>query len=80
MKNNKNLKIGISGASGKMGKALISEVLNSKNCTLGGALEAQNDRNIGLDVGDFTNIENPNNYLEMPGEAKPGYTDDLDYQ
>ncbi len=40
-----------------MGKALISEVLNSKNCTLGGALEAQNDRNIGLDVGDFTNRE-----------------------
>ena len=28
---------------------------------------------------DFTNIENPNNYLEIPGEAKPGYTDDLDY-
>ena len=28
---------------------------------------------------DFGKIENPNNYLEIPGEAKPGYTDDLDY-
>jgi len=28
---------------------------------------------------DFEKIENPNNYLEVPGEAKPGYTDDLDY-
>jgi|TARA_B100001964_G_scaffold96298_1_gene107843 radical SAM superfamily enzyme YgiQ (UPF0313 family) len=28
---------------------------------------------------DFKNIENPNNYLEIPGEPKPGYTDDLDY-
>ena len=55
MENNKNLKIGISGATGKMGRALISEVLASKNCTLGGALEIKNNKNIDLDVGDFTN-------------------------
>ncbi len=54
MKAAQNFKIGISGATGKMGRALIAEVLISKNCRLGGALEAQNNDNISLDIGDFT--------------------------
>jgi len=51
------INIGICGASGKMGKALVREVVNSNKLQLSGALEKDTNANIGKDSGIIANIE-----------------------
>ena len=51
------INIGICGASGKMGRALIRSVTDNKKLQLKGALERDIDLNIGKDSGVISNIE-----------------------
>ena len=51
------INIGICGASGRMGKALIRSVADNKKLQLKGALERDVDPNIGKDSGVIANIE-----------------------
>ena len=51
------IKVGICGASGKMGKALIRAVQINKKMQLFGALEHFKNPNLGRDAGVVANIE-----------------------
>jgi len=52
------LKVGICGASGKMGKALIKAVINNVNLELAGALEYAESQNLGKDAGETAGCGN----------------------
>ena len=52
--------VGICGASGKMGKALIRAVVNNNKFNLTGALEHEANANVGKDSGVIANIEPTN--------------------
>jgi len=52
------LKVGICGASGKMGRALIKAVSNNDQLELVGALEHFENTNIGKDAGEVANCGN----------------------
>ena len=54
------INIGICGASGKMGKALIRAVVNNDKFNLRGALEHEANANVGKDSGVIANIEPTN--------------------
>lgn len=45
------LKIGVVGAAGRMGRMLVQVVSGTENCVLGGASEADASPNIGMDAG-----------------------------
>jgi 4-hydroxy-tetrahydrodipicolinate reductase len=47
------MKVAVAGSSGRMGRMLIEAVLNSTDCTLGGALDAPGSTAIGQDAGAF---------------------------
>lgn len=51
------INVGISGASGKMGKALIRAVVLNNKLQLRGALEHSKNPNIGKDAGVIANLE-----------------------
>jgi len=52
----KELKIGIAGATGRMGKMLIAEVWRHNGCTLSGASVTENDPMCGRDAGEIAGI------------------------
>ena len=54
------INVGICGASGKMGKALIRVVVNNNKFNLTGALEHEANANVGKDSGVIANIEPTN--------------------
>ena len=54
------INVGICGASGKMGKALIRAVVNNNKFNLTGALEHEANANVGKDSGVIANIEPTN--------------------
>ena len=47
------IKIGVCGASGRMGQMLIEAILNNTDCTLAAALDIASSRTLGQDAGDF---------------------------
>ena len=47
----KKIKVVVTGATGRMGQAIISKVLKDKNLKLIGALEISGHKNIGQDIG-----------------------------
>jgi len=49
------IKIGITGAAGRMGRMLVNAVLATDGCVLAGATEAPNASAIGMDIGLLTN-------------------------
>ncbi len=49
------VKVGICGASGRMGRALIKAVSNNEQLELVAALEHSNNENVGKDVGEVAN-------------------------
>jgi len=51
------INVGICGASGKMGKALVRAVVNNNKLQLSSALEHDSNTNIGKDSGTIANIE-----------------------
>ena len=50
------INVGICGASGKMGKALVRAVVNNNKLQLSSALEHDSNTNIGKDSGTIANI------------------------
>ena len=46
-----DIRIVVAGASGRMGRALVAAIAQTKGCTLGGALEAKNHPDLGQDAG-----------------------------
>ena len=48
------IKIGITGAAGRMGRMLVNAVLATDGCVLAGATEAPNTSAIGMDIGLLT--------------------------
>ena len=51
------INVGICGASGKMGKALVRAVVNNNKLQLSSTLEQDSNINIGKDSGTIANIE-----------------------
>ena len=54
------LKIGISGCSGKMGKTLIKLISEHQECNISGGLEAENNPDLGKNLGKLINSDNIN--------------------
>ena len=52
------LKIGIMGASGRMGRMLIESTMNHPNTELGGAYVRSTSSLIGVDAGEFIGGKN----------------------
>jgi 4-hydroxy-tetrahydrodipicolinate reductase len=59
------MRIGIVGASGRMGKMNIAEVLNTSGATLGAALETKGSPNIGKNAAEDGNIKITDNVDEF---------------
>lgn len=53
---NKNMKIGIAGAAGRMGRMLVAEVLRTPKIELSGATVIENDPNRGMDAGELAGV------------------------
>lgn len=51
------MKIGIIGCTGRMGKALIQEVLNHPDCVLAGGVSRAGSESVGKDLGDIIAAE-----------------------
>jgi 4-hydroxy-tetrahydrodipicolinate reductase len=51
------LKIGVTGASGRMGRIIITEIMRSNTLVLSGATVGENDPNIGMDVGEICGLK-----------------------
>ena len=54
----KKIKVVVTGATGRMGKTIIRKVLNDKSLKLVGALEINDHKKIGQDVGKILNTKN----------------------
>ncbi|PPR79736.1 MAG: 4-hydroxy-tetrahydrodipicolinate reductase [Alphaproteobacteria bacterium MarineAlpha2_Bin1] len=52
------LNIGVSGCSGKMGKTLIKLVSDHNDCNIASGLEAENNPDVGKNLGKLINSEN----------------------
>ena len=50
------MRVAIIGASGRMGRTLITAVSESENCTLGAAIEKEGSSLIGADAGEMAGI------------------------
>ncbi len=50
------IRIGISGCGGRMGRMLIAEVTATPGCVLSGGVDAPNSPNIGKDIGELAGI------------------------
>jgi 4-hydroxy-tetrahydrodipicolinate reductase len=51
------MKIGIVGCTGRMGKALIEEIILNKNCMLSGGVVRANSDFIGFDIGKIAGMD-----------------------
>lgn len=51
------MKIGVLGCAGRMGRAIIGEVLHSDGCTLAGGTEVEGHSSIGQDLGALVGAE-----------------------
>lgn len=52
----KDIRVAVTGASGRMGKTLIEAICKTPGFTLSGALDTPNNPNIGLDAGAFMGV------------------------
>jgi 4-hydroxy-tetrahydrodipicolinate reductase len=50
------LRIGISGCGGRMGRMLVAEVAATPGCRLAGGIEAASSRELGKDIGELAGI------------------------
>jgi len=50
------LRIGISGCAGRMGRMLVGEVAATQGCTLAGGTDASGSRELGKDIGELAGI------------------------
>ncbi|HLI21548.1 MAG TPA: 4-hydroxy-tetrahydrodipicolinate reductase [Stellaceae bacterium] len=50
------LRIGISGCAGRMGRMLVAEVAATKGCVLAGGVDAPTSRDLGKDIGELAGI------------------------
>lgn len=50
------LRIGISGCAGRMGRMLIAEVAATPGCTLSGGVDAPSSKELGKDIGELAGI------------------------
>lgn len=50
------LRIGISGCAGRMGRMLVAEVASTPGCVLAGAIDAPSNRDFGMDIGELAGI------------------------
>ncbi len=50
------LRIGISGCAGRMGRMLVAEVAATAGCTLSGGVDAPTSRELGKDIGELAGI------------------------
>ena len=50
------LRIGISGCAGRMGRMLVAEVAATPGCTLAGGVDAPSSRDLGKDIGELAGI------------------------
>jgi 4-hydroxy-tetrahydrodipicolinate reductase len=50
------LRIGISGCAGRMGRMLVAEVAATPGCKLAGAIDAPSSRDLGKDIGELAGI------------------------
>lgn len=50
------LRIGISGCAGRMGRMLVAEVAATKGCVLSGGVDAPASRDLGRDIGELAGI------------------------
>ncbi len=50
------LRIGISGCGGRMGRMLVAEVAATPNCRLAGGIDAPGSRELGKDIGELAGI------------------------
>ena len=53
----KKIKVVVTGASGRMGQTIIKKVLGDKSLKLVGALEINDHKKIGQDVGKILNTK-----------------------
>ena len=49
--------VGINGAGGRMGRALIAAVANDPDCTLGAAIAREGSEYLGLDAGTLSGVD-----------------------
>ncbi len=57
------MRVAIIGASGRMGKNLITAVVESENCTLGAAIVKEGSSLIGADAGEMAGVEKCDVYM-----------------
>ena len=50
------IRIGISGCGGRMGRMLVAEVASTPGCVLAGGVEGPNSRELGKDIGELAGI------------------------
>ena len=50
------LRIGISGCAGRMGRMLVAEVAATAGCALSGGVDAPTSRELGKDIGELAGI------------------------
>lgn len=50
------LRIGISGCGGRMGRMLVAEVVATQDCRLAGGVESASSRELGKDIGELAGI------------------------
>ena len=71
-----DLKIVVTGASGRMGRTLIREIAQGSGITLCGALEMEGHPNLGLDSGQVAGKHDRGAKLtERPSPGQNGTTD-----
>lgn len=51
------MRIGVLGCAGRMGRAIIGEILHTDDCTLAGGTEANGHSAIGQDLGNLTGVD-----------------------
>ena len=52
-----DVRIVVAGASGRMGRALVRVIVETKGCVLSGALEAKGHPDLGQDAGSLAGLE-----------------------
>ena len=57
------IKISIPGGNGRMGRTLISQILNSDNLTLSSSNTLANEKEVGIDLGTLVGLEKINKKL-----------------
>ena len=54
----KDMMIGVAGCAGRMGRALVKQICETKNCNISGGTEVAGHKAIGLDLGEISGLGN----------------------